>query len=411
MPILRRDDGVLFVLQPYRELLKAKSAALLKREFYLLSQQYGIYSRIFRQADGRFEAVFARDPGYLLGETVWQYFGKPQDLLYCEALPEKDQALVVIVRNGNVYLDAKLSYAQLLDELTPLQAGPANFAVYLYGDVPISKVSAKNKFTLENERVKSFMQLETPVWQALLVQEHLSLVSIEQAVTELKLNQRTYQVIAAIIAIIILSGIWIWFSNGSNISVTTQQQTIDPAQQYVQALTTADPAVQLQQIAKQLAVVYNITGWIPTSITYNENSMQVELHTLGGPIKNLLQWAEQQNKNVTLTPNGAQLTLPLAVTMRQPSRTISSTQQIIATLVDRMMQVMPTKSVQIATTTPRGIYSETAVAITLTNGVSPDVLSLVGKALAGLPVNLAGGTFALNNGLLTGTLQLTLLGN
>ena len=88
MSVLRRDDGLLFVLQPYRELLKSKSVALLKREFYLLSQQYGVYSRIFKQSDGHFEAVFARDPGCLFGETVWKHFGKPRDLLYCEALAE-----------------------------------------------------------------------------------------------------------------------------------------------------------------------------------------------------------------------------------------------------------------------------------------------------------------------------------
>src|SRR6185312_4573646 len=160
MPILRRNDGTSFVIQPYRESLSLTSTGLLKKELYLLGQNYGGYSRIFRQPDGRFEAVFSRDPGYLLGETVWQHFGKPYDLLYCEALDgESQQALVVVVRGGSVYLDAKIPYANLAEELAPLQAGTGTFVVYTQGDVPLSKNVEPGKFSLDPARVKSFTRL------------------------------------------------------------------------------------------------------------------------------------------------------------------------------------------------------------------------------------------------------------
>jgi hypothetical protein len=409
MPVLRRDDGVLFVLQPYRELLTTKSAALLKREVYLLSQQYGIYSRIYTQPNGQFEAVFARDSGCLLGEAIWQHFGKPQDLLYCEALPEKNQVVVVVVRNGYVYLDAKLSYSQLVEELAPLHAGSAHFAVYLHGDVPISETPANNTFSLALEKVKSFTRLDASVIETLVPAQHLNLLPIDQAITKLKLNHRTYQVMAAAAAVIVLSLGWIWFSATPNAPIMAQQ-TADPLQQYKQALTTPDPTVQLQQIAKQLRVAYSVPGWAPTRISYTGNSMQVELHSLGASITSLLQWSSTNNLNVALSTNGAVLTLPLAVAPRQVPAAIGSTQQMIATLIDRMMLIIPDKSVQLGTSVMGESFRSTTVSVTL-NNVSPQVLSLIGKALVGLPLNVANNALDLNNGLLSGTLQLTLLGN
>lgn len=410
MSVLRRDDGALFILQPYRELLPSKNTALLKREFFLLSQQYGIFSRIFKQHDGCYEAVFSRDGGYLLGETVWHHFNKPQDLLYCEALPEKDQVLVVVVRNGHVYLDTKMAYDQLTDELVTLHAGTAHFEVYVYGDVPVGIDDGKASFVLEAERVKSFTRLDASLWASLPTVAELNLLPIESAVAELKLNQRAYQVAAVLSGLVLLSAAWLWFSSPSAPVAVTQQKTVDLFQQYAQALTTPDPAVQLREFAQQLAVVYSIPGWTPTNVVYNGSNAQFELHSLGGSISSLLQWGSDHHLKIMLSSNGAQLLLSLTSDVRSAPQIIINSQQTIATLVDRMMRIVPSKSVQIGNVTPHGIYNETSATITLTS-VSPDVLSLIGQALSGLPVNVTGGTLSVNNGFLSGNFQLTLLGN
>lgn len=404
MPVLHRGDKTVFQLQPYRELLSVKSAGLLKRELHLLAQNYGTYSRIFKKSDGRFEAVFASDPGYLLGETVWNYFEKPENLLYCEALPEKDKVLIVIVRNGYVHFDAKISFAQLADELATLQAGKESFTVYVHGNVPYVQGA---QGLLDAAHTQSLTDLTESVFEVLPTLSEFNLLPIEQAIAELKLHQRAQRVTAAIAAVLVLSMGWYWYTS---LPVTVAQAPTDPYQQYVQALTTPAPGALLNAVAQQMNVVYAVPGWVPTQVSYNTNGVQFQMHSLGGSLSTLLRWGKQKNINVVLSADGAMVSLPIRLGVRTSVPPLENNQENIAVIVDRMMQIIPNKSVQIGSMTPHEIYKETGFTIALT-AVSPDVLSLIGRGLSGLPVTLSGGTFTLANGLLSGTLQLTLLGN
>src|SRR5687768_4951897 len=103
MPTIKRADGAQFAIHTYRELLKLQRPALMKNEIRLLAQNHGEYIRLFKQNQKNLEAIFSRDPGFLLGESVWHYFGKPSDLIYCEALPEGQQAIVVVIKANTVY--------------------------------------------------------------------------------------------------------------------------------------------------------------------------------------------------------------------------------------------------------------------------------------------------------------------
>lgn len=407
MPILHREDGTQFVIQPYRELLTLTNVTLLKKELSVLAQSYGGNTRIFKQANGRYEAIFSRDTGYLLGETVWHQFGRPRDLLYCEALKEeKDQVLVVVVRDSMVYLDTKISASQLVEELAPLQKGEGFFAVYTYGDVPISKAPEAGKFSLSNDRVRSFTRLNSSVLKSLPKLSEFNLLPIELAVAELKLNQRTYMIGGVIAAIIILGAIWLWWP------ASTENNEPNSFQQYVAALRTPDPAQQLKEFAKQIAFAYGNApaGWIPTKATYNAGGAQFELHSLGSPTTGLLDWAAERGMRVRITSDGATLSLPSALSGRPEEDQIRNSQRALAAVIDRTMQVLPDKSVRVASTVQHELYGETSITLTLKD-TSPEILVLLGRALSGLPITLSACTFTLRSGLLSGTIQLTLLGN
>jgi hypothetical protein len=401
MAVLHRDDDALFILQPYRELLTLRSAALFKREINLLAQSYGGYSRLIKQRDGRVEAIFSRDPGYLFGESLWRHLGSPPNLLYCEALAEKDQLLLAIVRDGYVYLDAKIPYSQLAEELLPLQTSTAAFAVYVHGAVP--------ELPLNADRIQSFTRLTASAFQAMSAQAALSLLAVEQAVAELQLNRRAYQA-AGLAAIAIVGGLWIAFSSQSPAPVVAAPVAIDPWHQYAQALATPEPSMEFQAVIAQLNRLYALPGWTPVRIVADADALQFEVHSLGGSVSDLLAWSGRHNAKVALNDNGASITLPVQFIRRAAPARIADTQASLAAIIDRVRAIVPNKSLQASNTVPQNGYNATALTLTLDN-ISPDVLLLIGRALAGLPVNLPSYTLNISNGLLSGTLQLTLLGN
>ena len=104
MAYLTREDGEHFVIPSYREVLSAKQKSVLKKDILLLSQSYGEYITLQRKSPVQYEVAFSPDTGYLLGETVWQHFKRPADLIYCEAIPGTTEAILVIVKAGSVYL-------------------------------------------------------------------------------------------------------------------------------------------------------------------------------------------------------------------------------------------------------------------------------------------------------------------
>src|SRR5579871_5629462 len=145
MPILKRDDGAQFAIHTYRELLEPIKTSLLKTEVRMLAQNHGEYVRLFKQPNGQIEAVFSRDPGYLLGEALSEYFGKPNDLIYCEALPEGQYAIVVVIRSGVIYLDSRIPIVSIADEFTALVTGNNRYQIYIYGNIPLSEMKEPGK--------------------------------------------------------------------------------------------------------------------------------------------------------------------------------------------------------------------------------------------------------------------------
>src|SRR5439155_12402343 len=114
-----------------------------------------------------YEVAFSQDAGYLLGETVWHYFKRPMDMIYCEAIPNTTEAILVIVKSGSVYLDGSFPLDSIAEELVIFLTQQNNFEIYLYGDVPISQEPEAGKFSFEAGSVKSFDALSKPVFPTL----------------------------------------------------------------------------------------------------------------------------------------------------------------------------------------------------------------------------------------------------
>lgn len=414
MPILKRDDGIQFAIHAYRELLEPHKISVLRNEIRMLAQNHGEYVRLFKQPAGQIEAVFSRDPGFLLGEAIWQHFNKPSDLIYCEALPEGHFAIVVVVRGGSVYLDTKIPYSNIPDEFASLITGSNRYDIYIYGDVPVSQAKERGKFSFEPAQVKSFTRLEQSVFKNLVVDENLQLQPLEFALSAQKIGKKfPFAWVFGLIAFFGL--IWWLHSYFSAPKVTTApaeatQQPVDPFAGYKTALNTPAPEKQIAEFASSITTTYLIPGWETTGVTFAGGTYTIRVNSIGGPIAALNQWADNHGMNMSIDSQGATLTMTSNLQNRDIPTTIYPFRQVLYTAIDRIDQVLTVPSVTLGAQTSTPSYQSMPITVQFTD-ISPSVLTLIGRQLSNLPIQLNSAQVTISQGLLSGSLQLTILGN
>ena len=164
MPYIIRDDGQRFVIPSYRDALSAASRGALKGQVTSLSKNYGQYVAVQAKTATVYEVAFSNEPGYLLGESIWDYLKKPMDMVYCESIPDSNDAILVIVKEGSVYLDGSFPAENIPEELVVFLTQENQFEIYTYGDVPLSRTPEENKFAFDAKSVKSFNVLDRPLF-------------------------------------------------------------------------------------------------------------------------------------------------------------------------------------------------------------------------------------------------------
>src|SRR5580692_9804853 len=130
MPYITRDDGEHFVIPSYRDVLGYTNKAQLKKDILALSEKYGQYITLQKRGP-KYEAAFSPDAGYLLGECVWLHFKRPLDMIYCEIVPNKAEALLVVVKEGSIYLDGQFPIDGIAEELIVFLTQQNQFAIYI----------------------------------------------------------------------------------------------------------------------------------------------------------------------------------------------------------------------------------------------------------------------------------------
>lgn len=403
MSVIRREDDSVFVLQPYRESLGLRGSSLLKKEIRHLANMHGDNVRLFHYADrlSQYEAVFSRESGYLLGESIWQYFKKPQELIYCEVLGNTQQALLVIVRDGQIYLDNKIAIDDLAKELTALTSEEVRYVVYVCGQVSLG---------LAENKIASFTQLDESVFAQLPLSDAAKLLPLERALDEFRLGKKQESSRLILVAAIILAGLSFWVYYQSKAPEQPKRVALNPFTQYQNTLQTPAPAQQINALTNELMQFYSMQGWYPSRVTYDGNTAKVVVRSLGGTATNLLNWAQENGMQVNFSPQGASVDFATTMSPRPKASRILNTQQSVAVIIDRMMQLLPGKAVTIGDSVQAQALTQTNLTITFRN-IAPDVLQLVGSNLNDLPVNLTGCQLTIKNGMLSGSIQLTVVGS
>lgn len=412
MPYITREDGERFVIPTYRDVLTVKQTSQLKKEILLLSQSYGEFITLQKKGVVQYEVAFSPDTGYLLGESVWQHFGRPLDLLYCEAIPNTTEAILVIVKGGSVYLDGSFPIDSIPEELIIFLTQQNNFEIYTYGDVPISQEPEVGKFSFEKASVKSFTVLDKPVFPTLPLLKIYQLQLVEPVLKSQGIGLfPTKQLVGIIVVLAAAWMAWTYFTGIKPQAIITRE-AVNPYQAYYDSLATPAPDKEVSSFVNQLINLQNIPGWKINEINYNHSALIAKvLSGSGGKIADLNTWASANHIDVLLKKTGAYLTVAVPVAKRSPYNTITPLPQVISVLVDRLSTVMPGNSITLGDAVKKGVFSQTTIVIKFT-GITPTILDLIGKQLVDMPIVLHDmQTTVDDNGLLTGTINLEALGS
>lgn len=410
MAYITREDGERFVIPSYRDVISAKKSSLLKREILLLSQNYGEYVNLHKKNAEQYEVAFSPDSGYLLGETVWNYFKRPQDLIYCEQIPNTTEAILVIVKSGSVYLDGSFPVDSIPEELLVFRTQQNHFDVYIYGDIPISQTPETGKFAFDPASVRSFNVLPEPVFQKLPRVKTFQLQLVDTVLAAQGIGVFPTKTIALIVGAIFLIWIsWSYITTHKKELPTVLIGVVNPYQVYMDALTSPEPTNEIHNIYLGIKDLFTLPGWVPISLEYSKGRIKTLVRSDGTNTKLLFSWAAGNAKAVTVQPDGFYLSWSPSQLMRSTPRNIYQINEIIGNIVDKLRTVSPNTSLQMSSFVDRRVYTEVTMTINFT-GISPDVLDMIGNQLKNLPLVLNKVSISVENGNLTGSMVLLVLG-
>jgi len=428
MAYILREDGERFVIPSYRDTIVAKGSSLLKKEILLLTENYGEYITLQKKSPTQYEIAFSPEPGTLLGETVWHHFQRPNNLIYCEALPNKTEAILVIVKSGSVYLDGQFPIDSIADELIIFKTEQNKFDIYIYGDIPISDTEEEGKLFFDASTINKFTVLNTPVFPTLPTIKAFQLQLVDTVLATHGIGVLPIKPI--IIGISLLALLWFGWKYLTSpkleqLSPTSNtgfipSVTTSPYQDYITALTSPDPTQEINSILKIIATYYSMPGWVPLSVTYEQKADinkygQVQLVTTvkskGARTDVLFSWAKSKRIDVNLTGEGFFLTQTLYFEKRSPPKYIYKSIDVLANLIDRLSYVLPDAALNISapTSKPQAAYTERDVTVSF-NDITLTTLGLINKQFDQLPVVLTKMSLGLSGGNLSGTISFKLLG-
>lgn len=387
MPYITREDGQHFVIPSYRDVLTVKQKSQLKKEMLLLSQNYGEYVTLQKKGTSQYEVAFSPDTGYLLGESIWHHFKKPLDMIYCEAIPNTTEAILVIVKSGSVYLDGSFPLDSIPEELIIFLTQQNNFEIYIYGDVPISQEPEAGKFSFEISSVKSFSILDKPIFTTLALLKIYQLQLVDVVLREQGIG--VFPTKPLIILVMLAAAMWMgyaYFTAPKKDLVATKPQ-VNPYQQYIDLLKSAAPDQEVATFVNRLEILFQIPGWKIKDVKYTRNNINATVFSSGAKVEDLYAWAKDNKFNVQIKKTGIFLTQYIDVPSRSYPKNIYPVTQIIGTMVDRLASVYPGNNMQLGDFIKKGVYSNVLITVKFQK-ISTIVLSLIGKQFVDLPLVL-----------------------
>ncbi|HLB42956.1 MAG TPA: hypothetical protein VJN02_08965 [Gammaproteobacteria bacterium] len=410
MPYITREDGERFVIPSYREVMSAKNKSALKRDILLLSKNYGEYITIQRKSADEFEVSFSLDTGYLLGESVWYYFKRPVDFIYCEAIPNTTEAILVVVKSNAVYLDGTFPIDSISEELVVFLTQQNNFEIYIYGEVPISRAPQAGKFSFDASSVKSFTVLDKPAFSALLLLKIYQFKLVDTALKEHGIG--VFPLRQILVSITIFGVLWMVYSYLTSKPEIVEQIALkeNPYQGFYSILASPDPYREMKQFLPRLERLYTMPGWTGETIKYANGSVSALVKSGGSKIASLSKWAQTNGAAIEIKSDGIYVTMAIPLANRARPQKIYSLRDVMARFIDELANIYPGNRLQMGVFSSKGVYQDVTFTITLDN-VSPTMLALIGNQFKDLPFVIKKMDLNMNDGNISGSIFMEALGN
>lgn len=411
MSYITREDGEFFVIPSYRDVISAKNKSTFKSEILALSQNYGEYIALQRKPNTQYEVAFSQDPGYLLGETVWHHFKRPLDMIYCEALPDGLEAILVIVKAGSVYLDGSFSIDTIPEELVIFLTQQNNFEIYTYGAVPITETPQEGTFSFGAESVKSFTVLDKPVFSTLPLLRIYQLRLVDPVLKEHGIGVFP---IRQLLTVIVIAGLlWMgYYFIQSNKEVVPQIITFqsNPLQKYIDALNSPAPDEILNKFIQKINLFLTMPGWFFTELTYENGAVEAKVQSKGSSVETLLSWAAMNNITSNITQTGFILKAYMTLPNRPAPTKIYDIKEVIAVFVDDTANVYPGNHLKLGNFNTKAMTTTVPITVDLDNS-SILSLSLLAQQFKDMPYVIKKISILNDNGVISGSLNLEALGS
>ncbi len=417
MSILTRNDGTQFVVHTYRELLRNKKKSLLNQQIRHLADQHGQHVQLYKKKHGEYEAVFSRESGYLLGESVKQFFSSSNNLVFCESIANSQKILLIIIKSGSVFLDAIIPKEQLKTELLPLMAEKTAFEIITHGDIPLYKKPPETNDE-DNDAVifpaditTSFDTLDRPLLPRLKTLNTFKLQPLHNALKSQRLYVNPYRNIIAAGAVIVCAILFIIAKH--SIDTRPVVSTVipkNPYHDYNQALMTPSPSQQIATILGTITALYTVPGWQIEKAQLQGHQLSLSLTPSNGNIETLIDWAKKNKFSISFQQNVAKLTKALSLQPRPQPAIIFPIEQAFELLADKINTVMEGKNITVNANVVHQATTEKTLNINLHN-TSPQELELLSNALSQLPVTTNRITLDIAaDTLINGSIQLSIWG-
>ncbi len=410
MTILNKPDGTQFIVQAYRERLALGKRSALVQKLRALAEQHGQYLLLLPMPQRTLEVVFSKDPGYLLAETVWNYFERPNNLIFCERLSkDHNQVLLIAIRDGEVYLDTQIENEKIKTELLPLLTAEATYRVVISGDVSL---------TLEEGAASSFEVSKESILKQLPILNTCRLSTLSLTLKSPLLGSRFTPLTLAAATIVFLGVVWglyIYLNKPEPQVTTPQSQAINQQDNsytdFYSSLNSPAPSEQMEELAQNILRLYNLpSGWQPGEMHFENKNYQFGLIRQGGSVQEMQNWARNHNYSFNLGLEGAELALPSILSNRNVPRVVYSLQQVMASLIDKLDPLFTENAVSVGEIRQQGKVNSRTITINLKD-ISPEILPLIGNVLGeSLPLSITAIDVKVNAGLLSGTIQLSAWG-
>lgn len=414
MPYITREDGEHFVIPSYRDVLTAKQKSQLKREILALSQNYGEYITLQRKGAAQYEVAFSPDTGYLLGESIWHYFNRPMDMIYCEAIPNTTEAILVIVKAGSVYLDGSFPVESIPEELVIFLTQENNFEIYVYGNVPLAAEPEAGKFAFESSSVKKFQVLDKPVFPTLPLLKIYQLQLVDQVLKAAGIGVFPIKAVLAVAVIIGLAWMGYTYLNTFKPQLVQFKQAPPPPNPYASfysTMNTSDPVAEVESLVRNLWVLPTMPGWHATTINYAQGAVSINVASDGVSVAELSKWAKLNNFDIDIAKEGFfRISRMQSIPKMDPPKYIYPLTKVFSEFVDRLARVYPGNHLTLGDVTKNQKYRIQSIEINLVE-LTPLEIELIGQTFKDLPFVFRSSTLQKNEqGTYTGLINVQIVG-